>query len=418
MYRDRVEYSESVLEIAWRRGDVEVNESRSSARAVRLATNRGWVICSTTRPVAWDVLEEEALRLAGSERAESSAELAEASLYVGRVMLGESSADPLGEGMRAVDLARALLEEKGLTGEVVLVFSETERRLEHPSGSASERKTLSELYVYADARLEGSRAVGSAHAAVLGPPSKISPKSVESLVEKAARRALWGLRAKKLSPLERGPKTVLLMGEASAAFFHELSHLLEADVPEHIALGTLVSSKSLTVYDDPFDPESPASVFFDDEAVSARKRTLVEDGVAVGLLHTRETASLHGDAPGSARGLFHRPKAMQSTIVVSSGDNWRESEIVEETRSGLLIDGVVEAELRGGTVRLVPEEAWIVAKGEVREPIKLEELKLPLLHSLTRIDAVGRAAYLRASYEKKHLVAERAPWVRTVAYVA
>ena len=415
-YKDRVEYQERVVNAAWRGGSVETNESRSSVRGVRVLGESGWTIYSTTEQLRWEQLEERIKAIAQAIGRERARKPAHVPLHTGRVVLGRPTSEPVAECLRVTSIARSILQEKGLTGEIIVVYSETQRTIIHTEGASQEEKTMSELYIFAEARVEGARYVGSSSAAWLGSPAQISAKDIEVLVEKAARRSVGAMRAKKISPLERGAKTVIFAEEASAAFFHELAHMLEADNPEHIKPGTLVSTTSLQIKDDPFSEASPASMVFDDEAVPTRKRSLIEDGVVVGLLHTRETASIYGDHPGSARGLFHKPKAMHTTLVIGGGD-WREGEIVEETRDGILVDGVVRAELYGGIVRLVPEEAWIVSKGEVREPVRIEEVRIPLIKALTSIDAVGRRKHLRVSYEKKYVVAEKSPWIRTVAYI-
>ncbi len=86
-------------------------------------------------------------------------------------------------------------------------------------------------------------------------------------------------------------------------------------------------------------------------------------------------------------------------------------ELVEETRKGLLIDGIIRAELRGQTVTIYPEAAWLVEK-EIEKPVKLRLIRLPLLKALTTIDAMTRTSRLRYSFEKGHRVAEIAPMIR------
>uniref|UniRef100_A0A7J3ZLB9 TldD/PmbA family protein n=1 Tax=Fervidicoccus fontis TaxID=683846 RepID=A0A7J3ZLB9_9CREN len=415
-YEDRVEYRERVVQVAWRGGSIETNESKSRVRGIRVLVEGEWTIYSTTEELRWEQLEERIKAISRAPSVKIDRKPVQIQLHKGRVALGRPAGEPVAECLRVASIAKSILQEKGLTGEIVAVYSESQRTIIHHEGTSQEDKVVSELYIFAETRTEGTRYVGSSTAAWLGPPAQIAAKDIEILVEKAARRSVSALRAKKISPLERGAKTVILAEEASAAFFHELAHMLEADNPEHVKPGTLVSTTSLQIKDDPFSEASPASMVFDDEAAPTRKRSLVEDGVVVGLLHTRETASVYRDHPGSARGLFHKPKAMHTTLAIGGGD-WKEGEVIEETREGILIDGVVRAELWRGIVRLVPEETWIVSRGEVREPVKIEEVRVPLIKALTSIDAVGRKTYLRVSYDKGHIVAERSPWIRTVAYV-
>ncbi len=415
-YIDKVILREVIHETAWRKDTIEFNTNESRVKGVRILGERGWGIYSTTKEVAWKEIEEKALALSRIGGAKKPPELAPVKLYHGRVVLGKKSKDPTTESIRLITIGKGLLEEKGLTGEVIVVYTEQEKMIEHPEGTAQEEKNLTEMFIFSDIVLQGKRGVGSHSIAVIGSPTNISPREIERAVEISSRRALWSIRSKQLSPLERGQKTVILGGETSGAFFHEVSHLMEADQPDHLGIGTLVSTRELVIKDDPYSIGSPAVSVFDDQAVKTSKKTLVDDGVVTSLLHTRETAMKYNDNPGAAKGLFHKPKAMHSTLVVSGGD-WRDQEIIEETRKGIFIDGVITAEMMRGIVRIVPEEAWSIEKGELREPILISEVKIPLLQSLTNIDAIGKKTYTRFSYEKKYLVAERAPWIRIKAYV-
>ena len=414
LYMDRIVYRERVWEAAWRRGSFEFNESSGGARGVRIATPRGWIVVSGPRTAEWRELEEKAERLAGSARGKPR--LAEARLFRGRSLLAKPPSNPEEDLLTLILRAGGLLEEKGLSGEVVAMLVDSSRTIEHPEGEARERSIYTELYVYAELQDGSRRAVGSASTAWLGGPGELKGRELEELVERAARRAVYTFKARALTPFEAGRHEVILGSEAAAAFFHELTHLLEADQPEHLRPGTRVSNLSITLRDDPFTPGSPASRLFDDQAVTTSRRVLVEDGVVVGLLHTRDTAALIPGRPGSARGLFHAPKAMHTNLIVSPGD-WSEKEMVEETRKGILIDGVVSAEFSSGTVRIVPEEAWRIEKGEVKHPLRVAEVKLPLVKSLVTLTAMGKKLRRRHSYEKKHVTVEATPWVKLQAYV-
>ncbi len=414
LYMDRVVYRERVWEAAWRRGSFEFNESSGGAKGVRIATPRGWIVVSGPRTAEWKSLEERANRLARAVK--GAPRLAEAKLFRGRSLLARPPSAPDEDLLGLVMAAAGLLEEKNMGGEVIATLVDSTRLIEHPEGEARERLIYTELYVYAEISEGARRAVGSASAAWLGGPGELKGRELEELVEKAARRAVYSFKARPLTIFESGRHEVILGGEASAAFFHEVAHLLEADQPEHLRTGTRISNLSITLRDDPFIPGSPASRLFDDQAVATSRRVLVEEGVVVNLLHTRDTAaSMHGK-PGSARGLFHAPKAMHTNLIVSPGD-WGEKELVEETRKGLLVDGVVAAEFSSGTVRIVPEEVWRIEKGEPRHPLRIGEVRLPLAKSLTTIAALGRRLHRRHGYEKKHVTVEATPWVKLQAYV-
>jgi len=317
---ERIALREKVWEAAWRYGSLELNTNSGVVRGVRIATSSGWAIYSARGGRSWRELEEKAglirRRLRGSMR------LVGVDKYDGRVTLGVVGGDPEDSILDAAARMGGLLEEKGLKGEIIVVVNDASKRIEHEAGVAEERRAVTEIYVYADARIRGRRSIGSSAHIMLGGPEGISGRLAESLVEKAAHRAVYGLKAEPLGPLDKGKYEVILAGEASAAFLHELGHLLEADQPGHLKRGVRISNLSIAIRDDPFTPGSPASRAFDDEAVSSTRRVLVEDGIVEDLLHTRETAYRLSGKPGSARGLFHIPKAMHTTLILEPGD-WR-----------------------------------------------------------------------------------------------
>ena len=413
-YTDRVLYAEKVWEVAWRRGSLESNYSRSSVKAVRKNTARGWIIISGPSSMKWDELLHRLQRISSHIKPKS---LESVRLYNGKVMLGQHSSSPEEELFKIISRASGLLEEKGVSGEVIATYYETIRKIEHSSGVAEEYKSACELYVFAEIVAGGKRSVGSVMYSWIWGPAALSGKELEKLVDRAVNRALAGLKAKQMSPLEWGRIDTVLSSEASAALLHEISHLLEADQPEHFRRNTRITSEDIIVRDDPYQPTSPASRAFDDEAVQTVRRTLVENGVVVDNLHTLETAYLENSKPGSAYGLFHKPKALHTNLVVEPGD-WREREIIEETKRGVFIDSVISAEIRGNIITIIPETAWLIEKGEISKPVLLEKVKIPVPQGLYTISAIGKNLSRRISYEKRYVVSESAPWIRLQAYVS
>lgn len=406
---------ERVVEVSYRFGSLEVNEASSTVRGIRV--HRGsWLIVSSQDGASWDRLAK-LLESASSRAPAGGGEaLAEAKLYDGVKVLGEAA-----EAEELVDKVSEVVGLAGRESEVVLLHSRRVREIRGDGFHAVEEKNAYELLVSVRVRSGAAEFYGSSGLALTGSLKQLDSRVLKELVETAWRRAGAQARAKDLDPLSRGRWTLILQSEAAAAFFHEVAHMLEGDRPDSLRYGTRVSTMSLTLVDDPFHPFSPAYSVFDDEGVEANRKTLVEGGEVVSLLHTRESlyrASREGtvaDRPGNARGLFHRPKAMHSTLVVRPGD-WRDEEMVEESKKALLVDGVVRADLGAGVVTLVPEAVHLVEKGEVRRSVRVRYVQLPVFKALTSLDALGRSVRLRYSYEKGHLVAEASPAVRLVGY--
>ena len=416
-YMDRVEYKVRTVEVSWRYGSIEVNESKAYARGVRVFDKGKWSIVSEqSEKVDYRVLESRALRLLRITKPMEYARLLDDERC--------SGARTLGEGIGGVDDLIDIVEfisKEMRRGELIVLYEQVNRVLDDGSTRCVEEKHVYEITLFYEAVVDGKRSVGSSSIAYTGSLRDLDERMLKSIIAEAKARAEHGARAKRLSPLEAGKTTIILGYEASATFFHELAHMLEADIPGHLNVGQRISTTSISIRDDPFYPWSPTSTFFDDEGIVTRRRQLVEDGEVISLLHTRATAAkaleLGSEAyPGSSKGLFHIPKAMHTTLVVEPGD-WREKEIVEETRKGLIIDGVIRADIHEGMITIVPEVSWRIEHGEIVEPVSIRRVRLPLFRALTTIDAIGRSLRLRHSVEKGYRVAEVSPIIRLEGYV-
>ncbi len=409
-YSDRIAYREEVVEVAWRRGSIELNVARSRVYGLRRYRNGYWSIVSVQEDrVDWDDLKDRIEALPGLlRRNRGYRPLVLGENCSGSYKLGSSySIDGL------IELVEYVADKVG-SGEIIVLAQSLTRRIENDYTSCSEEKLVYEIIVYAEEGSGPHRSIGSSSIAFTGGLND-AWKIIDNLVEDALRRAEAGLRARKIGLLETGKWTIILGYEASGALFHELAHLLEGDQPDHLRLGERISMTSINIYDDPLYPWSPANRMFDDEAVKTAKKPLVEDSEIVDLLHTRESAAEtilkgYNALPGQARGLFHKPKAMHTTLIVEPGD-WRVKELIEESKKTILVDGVIRAELYGQTVTIIPETTWRVDR-ELKEPIRIRAIRLPLIKALTTIDAMTRTSKLRYSYEKGHIVAEIAPMIR------
>ncbi|MCC6058300.1 MAG: metallopeptidase TldD-related protein, partial [Desulfurococcaceae archaeon] len=241
-------------------------------------------------------------------------------------------------------------------------------------------------------------------------------KSLDSLFREVVNRVLSVRILKPLKPYMYGRNTVILDHRSAAALLHEISHILDASyLYSRNIIGHKLSSDDVEVYDDPYNTDSPSIRFFDDEGVATRRRSLVENGVVRDLHHTRLTAKIAGSEPGSAYGLFHNPIPFHTTIIMKPGD-WKYEEMLEDTKRGLYIVGIVMGTLEEGYVRLVPEYGYIIEDGELKDAVKIREIKIPF-SSLKTINAISKEVKVRTSYEKYWCVSEIAPMLRLEAYI-
>ncbi|MET1127766.1 MAG: TldD/PmbA family protein [Thermoproteota archaeon] len=416
-YSDRVEYSERVVEVAYRGGSVELNFSRASVSGVRYNVDGCWGIVSVQGGRLAEALERAKKVAERLARSGGCGGFAEAELFSGRVALGRHVPEADALASLLAEYCRDAEQAGARVCEAYAAVRETFKRIERDyGGSAEEERRLIEV----DVGLLGSKPYGGSFLASSYTASLLwSEKDAERAVESAFRDALRELAAlskHEAAVFPMGPIHVVLGGRATGALIHEVSHLVDAsnDAARGV-LGAKISSEDLEIYDSPHEPGSPSSRFFDDEGVATRKRYVVESGRVVDLHHTRATASALGSRPGSAYGLFHRPVGFHSTLVVRQGD-WRDEEIVEETSRGIYVEDAAYATLEEGVVRIVPLKAYAIERGELARRLRVRAVKIPL-GKLRTVSAVSKRRVLRVSRERDWIVAEYAPALRLEAYV-
>jgi len=410
IHRDRVFYNEKVVEAAFRGRGIEVNKLSASVMGYRSCINGCWAIVSCQSCGDID-LESQLRSLESIVVKRKCPGISSANFFSGSVSLGSMDRDPV----ELVKVAADICDEfSDVDCEFILNVRDVERVIDRFGDSAKERKVVIEVIA---AMIVKRPRVGSGSFAMsfVGDLSSLKESQIERVLRSIYRRAQASSKAKLLNPLASGRAEVILRHDAAAALFHELSHLLEADAASHLLIGTQVGPPELDIYDDPKYFGSSAIRLFDDEGVVTSRRSLVEGGVVVDLHHTLSTAHLFNSRPGSAHGLFHAPRPFHTALIVKPGD-WGEREVVEETRKGFLAEGLLQAETIGNYIRIVPETTWYIEKGEIKEPIRIRAIKIPL-QKLKTITALTKTLHTRTTYEKEHLITETTPTTKLQAYI-
>ncbi|MFM7579085.1 MAG: TldD/PmbA family protein, partial [Microcystaceae cyanobacterium] len=143
---------------------------------------------------------------------------------------------------------------------------------------------------------------------------------LDVLVEQAAQRAVQALTL----PMVKGNSyPVVIDPVLTGLFVHEaFGHLSEADMLyenpdflEVMSLGKRFGPDFLQIYDGAAPQGHRGSYYYDDEGVPATRTQLIQDGVLVGRLHSRETAGKLGEKPtGNARCLnYHYSPIVRMT---------------------------------------------------------------------------------------------------------
>ncbi len=359
------EVESEIYEIAIRGNSLEFNKNSNKITAVRVA-DKSWGIVSSNRSDRRELIKK-AIEIASKKG--DGVKLAEAKLASGDFKFKRGHFDEDDAIELVLDIERCL---EGFV-EVILTYERVTRKIETNDGAnAVEKKELTDLNLSVL-----SRGVASVHIGGVGGLEVIEDR-FEFVISEVSNRAKNLRKARLLNPLMRGMKTdVILTKECACAFVHEVVHNLEADVHNPIEDGF-----EITVYDRPLN--GFGSYHFDDEGVLACEKCLIEDGVVKNLLHTRETAFKFKSIPmGNGRGLYTIPKAFQSNLYVEKG-SWKLDEMIEETREGFLVEGLVKAEIQGDTIYIYPEICWYV-KREIVCPVIVNAVKIPVKNALKRI---------------------------------
>ncbi|MEM2347819.1 MAG: metallopeptidase TldD-related protein, partial [Sulfolobales archaeon] len=346
-YSDVVIYNEENLELAYRDGHYEFNRSVINVNAKREFKEGYWRITSCQGCSVEDLMKLTPTSLNVS----SADELIDADLYVGNVRLGEMLDRPTDLLLVSADVCSELGGNVARC-EVVINIRNYVKSIRRDVGEANESKVIVEFIVGVVSKL-GRIGYGGVYKAVIPKSSNVDVALIDKMVRTAYKRSLASCKCKALNPINVGRHPLILTPEVSAALIHEVSHLLEATSLNRLSLGFKLGPEDLHIYDNPYEPSSPTVRFFDDEGVSTIKRSLIENGRVVDYHHTRLTAGKLEGRAGSAYGIYHPPIPYHTTLTMKSGD-WKEDEIVAETKRGFLIDGVVVAEVRDTYIRIVP----------------------------------------------------------------
>lgn len=193
--------------------------------------------------------------------------------------------------------------------------------------------------------------------------------------------------------LDTVPLTWVLSEWATATLWRVLSPLFISGTLGLIErnIGETLTFKGLDVKLDPADPNVRGRSF-DALGTLTLAVPLIEDGVAVGLLHEHGRMEQMGREPRGYVVDANTGRVQPRDWVVSGG-------VEEQTLWDLLVDvedGLcwidLQAQLRGETLFLsAPRGVWTVQKGSLQRLVYIPEVRVEVAALLGGIDAVGRS---------------------------
>ncbi|BDC36453.1 MAG: TldD/PmbA family protein [Candidatus Methanoliparum thermophilum] len=222
----------------------------------------------------------------------------------------------------------------------------------------------------------------------------------------AKKAALTSLDLLNASSPPSGMKDVILDQNLGGVFIHEaVGHATEADLilaGNSILkdkIGEKIGSLLVNVYDDPSMKEY-GHYPFDDEGIRPERRLLIKDGILVGNIHNRETASLMHGKPGNGRAeVGDVPIPRMSNTYIKNGD-MNMDELLEMIGNGVYLCGSRGGEVNTGEgiFHFNAEKGYIIKDGEIGNMIKDVSLSGDTLTILKNIIGVGNDLKINGGY--------------------
>jgi TldD protein len=300
---------------------------------------------------------------------------------------------PAGKKERLEQLAARLFElDRRVSGSRLLARDElVETWFASSEGSwVFSRKARLSVAALVVARQEGATERGLGSISVSGWDAL---SQFEDTLTRASARAVERLQA---APVRPGTFTVILDPRAAGILFHRaVTHLARAALPgmdaDVLPIGARLGPESLTVGDDPMAPGLAGVGPYDDEGTETRRTIVLQNGVVLGHLHSRETAGGARQAPtGHARaaGLQDLPLPRVTNSFVAPGQGSFD-DLLAGVRNGLYLSDALGCECSEAGVVLRPAIAWMIREGRVAEPVKGVRLQGELAEILGKVDAVA-----------------------------
>jgi TldD protein len=219
---------------------------------------------------------------------------------------------------------------------------------------------------------------------------------LDQQVRSAAGRAVQALA---LPPVKGNTYTVVIDPVLTGLFVHEaFGHLSEADMAyenpdllEVMTLGRQFGFSDLQIFDGAAPEGHRGSYLYDDEGTPATTTQLIEDGVLVGRLHSRETAGKLDEAPtGNARCLnYHYSPIVRMTNTWIGRGKTPVSQLFDGIREGVYARNWLGGMTNGEMFTFSAGEAWMIRNGKLAEPVRDVTLSGNVFTTLADIEAIG-----------------------------
>lgn len=221
-------------------------------------------------------------------------------------------------------------------------------------------------------------------------------KQLDAAVLDAAKRAVSAL---SLPPVKGGTYPVVIDPILTGLFVHEaFGHLSEADMAyenpdlmEVMSLGRRFGPDNLQIFDGAAPGGHRGSYFYDDEGTPATTTQLIQDGILVGRLHSRETAGHLDETPtGNARCLnYHYPPIVRMTNTWIERGQTPVQDLFAGITEGVYARNWLGGQTNGEMFTFSAGEAWMIRQGKLTEPVRDVTLSGNVFSTLNQIEGIG-----------------------------
>jgi len=218
----------------------------------------------------------------------------------------------------------------------------------------------------------------------------------EETIQKRIGKAVDLLKAERA---EAGLYTIVTDPDLGGVFIHEaFGHLSEADAIENnhsilemMKLGKTIGSPILSVVDQGNLPMSPGTTGYDDEGVPTQKTQIIKDGVLVGRIHSRASATSLNEKPtGNCRAVDFRfaPLVRQSNIFIENGET-DPGDILSSVEDGLYLCGARGGQTMGDVFTFGAQFGYRIKDGKLGAMVADINILGNVFETLKKVSAVG-----------------------------
>ncbi|MBR8829909.1 MAG: Metalloprotease TldD [Chroococcopsis gigantea SAG 12.99] len=224
--------------------------------------------------------------------------------------------------------------------------------------------------------------------------------NLDQQVQEAAGRAVSALT---LPTVKGNTYPIVIDPILTGLFVHEaFGHLSEADMLyenpdllEVMSMGKRFGPDNLQIFDGAYPTGHRGSYLYDDEGTPATTTRLIQDGVLVGRLHSRETAGKLGEeATGNARCLnYHYPPIVRMTNTWIERGDTPVADLFGGIKEGVYARNWIGGMTNGEMFTFTAGEAWMIRNGKIAEPVRDVTLSGNVFKTLANIEAIGDDFY-------------------------